>query len=128
MRQLPTQPHERPRDSRAIAYAVIGLVVFCLVVFGWLAVAIPQQLAIFFQALGALVITACAIGMLIGAIGLYNQWAAGHAAAADKQAALKRAEVQTAPYATNYHYEVNTATTAGEQLALPAPIDVLKPL
>lgn len=128
MRQLPTQPHERPRDNRAIAYAVIGLVVFCLVVFAWLAIMMPQQLVIFFQALGALIIVACLIGILIGAIGLYNQWAARHAAEADKRAAFKRAEVQTAPYATSYHYEVNTATTAGEQLALPAPIDVLKPL
>lgn len=128
MRHNPTQPHERPRDYRAIAYAVIGLVVFCLVVFGWLAIMMPQQLVIFFQAIGALIIAACFIGMCIGAIGLYNQWGARYAAEADQRAAFKRAEVQTAPYATSYHYELNTATTTADPALLTSPVDVLKPL
>jgi len=37
MRHTPEIPHERPRDRTLYAYAVIGVVVFGLVVFAWLA-------------------------------------------------------------------------------------------
>jgi len=41
---------------------------------------------------------------------------------------MKRAEVQIAPMAANFHYELNSESTSAEQLALPAPIDVIKPM
>jgi hypothetical protein len=41
---------------------------------------------------------------------------------------MKRAEVQVAPMATNFHYELNSDVESVPQLALPEPINVIKPM
>src|SRR5581483_11082883 len=64
----------------------------------------------------------------LGALGLYNRWASKVAAYADKEIAHTRARVQVAPLAQHLHYEVTSSSTQAEPLALPAPIEVVKPM
>lgn len=63
----------------------------------------------------------------LAALGMYNRWAGRAAAHADKQIALKQAEVQVAPLATSYtnHYQPQISTPAPRLLEDGTPPDAL---
>lgn len=61
-----------------------------------------------------------------GLMGVHNRWASKPAAYADKEIAHTRAKVQIAPLASSFTYHTEASTTP--PLALPEPIDVIKPM
>lgn len=72
------------------------------------------------------VLGAWAIGTAVSIA--WRRWGWRESIYAHYEVLKTRAQVQVAPLATNFHYELNSESNASELPALPAPVDVTMPL
>lgn len=135
MRNPYPQPH-RPRIPIGLLAGVavlallpiIGCMAWLWLQWAALSVSTPWFVDFVRYSLFLLPLVFGAWGLGTGVSIAWRRWGWKESIFADKQAAMMRATKQVAPLATNFHYELNSETDSSTPLALPEPIDVIKPM
>lgn len=135
MRHNPYQ-HHRPRVPLALIAGaalaalvpIIGCMAFAYIQWGALNVSYPFVADTIRIAAFLLPIVFGAWGLGTGVSIAWRRYGWKESIFADKQAEMMRATKQVAPLATNFHYELNSDMENTPALALPAPIEVIKPM